>query len=137
MFALDSIQVMNSLIISVISYTLPLGLLQPKDLELLQKEILGFCRPLLGLPNSIAREALLYPRAAGGLEFTDLDSLATACIAATCLASLSDKGRLGRLCRSLVRMQLSRVGDNLDYVASRSHWPRSPWLCRLDRRAHV
>ena len=133
LFASDSLQCMRSLVVSVISYSLPLGVLKTNDIEALQKLLLRFCRTAYGLPTCIAREALIFPKAAGGLEFPDIDSLATAIVADACLDSLADAGRLGRLSRSLARMQLFRAGNSMDYVASRGHWPHSPWLDKLGR----
>ena len=133
LFAGDGLHCMRSLVVSVIAYTLPIGILTPSHIATLQKELLRFCRDLYDLPTCIAREALLFPRAAGGLEFTNVDALATAAVADTCLSSLSNTGRLGRLARSLARMQLSRAGGSIEFVASRAHWPNSLWLSRLSR----
>jgi hypothetical protein len=139
LFASDARRCIESLVVSTIAYSLPLCLLSPAHLDTLQRRLSKSFRHIYGLPRGIAREALYYPEKNGGLAFTNLAALSAAAVAESSFSALTDPGRLGCLSRALVRTQLYSVGNDLDLVASRPHWPESPWLSRLScmRRANL
>jgi hypothetical protein len=99
LFGWDRAPVIQSLVVSLIVYQLPVGLLRESQVAELQRLILAPLREASGLPPGTPTAALLYPAMTGGLGLPALAALQVdGHKEALCLA-LNDRGRLGRLAR--------------------------------------
>ena len=124
-------EVVESLVVSMISYSLPTCVLSATALAAIQALLNVTNRIPYRLSPSSSSLLLRLPQSTiVGLGLPDLVALSASGALESCFVGLNDKGTLGRQCRALATSIMERHGYDLD-VLRVSKRTMSPWTRRL------
>lgn len=126
--------VVESLVHSLLEYSLPAGFITLQGLHELQTALYAVeATRAYNLPEKCVREVLHFPAALGGLNLRHLRSSFIAGAKQALELALNDAGALGRLSRATVSSLLASYRYDLPAVRTLhpSTCARSPWLRRI------
>ena len=124
-------EVVDSLVVSMLSYSLPTCVLSETALASIQALLNVTNRMPYRLSPSSSSLLLRLPQSTiVGLGLPDLTALSAAGALESCFVGLNDRGTLGRQSRALATSIMARHGFDLD-VLRMSKRTKSPWTRRL------
>lgn len=131
----DKHTVAKSLVVSLVEYHLAAGLLRETHVRRLQALVDPLFRGKFGLPHGTAAAAMRLPGTHSGLDLPDLLGMQVAGHKDALELALNDCGRLGRLSRCFLAVQLHGYGYDVAFAAGSRFLTSCPslWLRRLVR----